>query len=633
MPPPELIGDELDAIEDPGALLDHAWALEPWGRYAERTAALDRLQAVLDAGQAPPPPAGRDWRLELLAERAIDVGRSRQLDEANGLVQRVVSEAKASHRVALGRAMLDSGQALAWLGTDEATRQANRAFAEAAALFSELGNREWEGSALLRRGYSGCYQAGDLIAAEELMRQALDTYEPGSERLPGALGPYADVLIDLGRFDRAEEVLRQAAVLAERDGMQKARGELAWASARVAAGRDDPRATERLLQEAERVGRSFDWFDTHIGTSFLLEAAELLDRVGLADQARGYLDRARLRAGDDNEEVREAEAVLRARSGNPEQALDDLQELVRGDWLEKRLTWRHSLLSAWATFRAGREGAGELTARALQQAADCGTVQVAVAGEAQIVAGLACLADRRGSPLARELLSAGRPLLVRLFGLPQIRSASGETIPLPAGKPGELMRMLALHEHGLPVEVVLEAFFPQAPPSAARQRLRQVLTRLRASAGEVVLRDGETLRLVPAWVDVREFLAVCRRVRSARGTRAVRLAYAALALHDGPLLPSDPYAEWAGKMRDEVRYRHLAMLDLVAADAAARGSHQEALTAMESALEEDPDDPGRREAIVERLALMGRPMNAEGPAAGPATRRAPPSGDGHGGRS
>ena len=42
--PPELSDDDLARIREPSALLDRAWALEPWGRYAERAAALDALE-------------------------------------------------------------------------------------------------------------------------------------------------------------------------------------------------------------------------------------------------------------------------------------------------------------------------------------------------------------------------------------------------------------------------------------------------------------------------------------------------------------------------------------------------------------------------------------------------------------
>jgi DNA-binding SARP family transcriptional activator len=609
--PVELSQAELESITDPAVLLDHSWELEPWGRYAERDAALDRLAALLDSGNVTAPPPGRDWRLELMAERAVDLGRSRGLEQALALTEQVVAEADASHEIALSRAMLARGQAWAWHGTDEATRESNRAFAEAAERFAALGKREWQGSALLRRGYSACYQYGDILLAENLISQALETYEPDSDRLPGALASYADVLNELGEFDRAEEVLDRAAAQADREGFEKARGDIAWARAGVAAGRRDASATERLLFEAERAVSEQDWFKTHIGTSFLLDAAELLDRAGVSDQAQRYFERARERAGDRNEEIMQTRAVMSARSGDPEHALADLQRLARGEWLEKRLVWRHTLLIAWATFRAGRDGAGELVARALQQAQNCGTVRIAATWEPDIVAALAPAAERAGSAPARELMLGDRAVIVRVFGRPTVTRSAGGPVELPPGMPGELVRMLALHEHGLPVDVVLDTLFPDAPADAARQRLRQVLTRSRAAVGEIIVRDEDRLRLVAAWVDVREFLAASYRVRGAQGQRAVLLAYAALALHGGKLLPDDTYAEWAQETRDEVTYRHLAMLDLVAADAGSRGSHHEAITALEAALAEDPDKHSRHTAIAEHLRALGRNQAAE----------------------
>lgn len=601
---PELSDDALAAMSDPAALLERAWDLEPWGRYAERSATLDALERVLAADDVTPAPPGRNWRLELLAERAIDVGRVFEISQARALVDEVTRTADPDHEIALARAMLASGQALAWVGTEAATRQAHQAFAEAAERFAAIGQRDWQGSALLRRGFSACYQHGDLVEAKALIRQAIDTYAPDSMRLAGALSSYADVLIELGELDEAEIVLDRAGALSERDGITKVHIDLAWSRAHVSARRGDARATERLLRECEREAAGMDWFTTHVGRFFLLDAAELLDLLGISDQARRYLDLGRQHGGDDNEEVMQTVAVLRARSGDPSLALEDLQKLARGDWLEKRVVWRHTLLTAWATFRAGRDGAGKLATRAFEQAVACGTIRVAAAGEPDIVAALAPLAELAGSPIARELLLAGRELIVRLFGTPVLVAPDGSKIQLPPGMPGELVRMLALHEYGLAVDVVLETFFPDATPAAARARLRQVLTRLRTAAGDVVVRDGETLRLIPAWVDVREFLAAGKRVRGASGARAVRLAYAALALHSGPLLPSDPYAEWAEETRVQVRHRYLALLDVVAVEAAARNSHQEALTALEAALAEDPDAEDRRAAMTRHLQAL-----------------------------
>ena len=322
-----------------------------------------------------------------------------------------------------------------------------------------------------------------------------------------------------------------------------------------------------------------------------------------------YCERACARPDAAPEDVTHTRAVLLARSGDPLQALDALQEIVRGNWLEKRRVWQHLLLTAWATFRAGRAGAGELAARALKQAIATGGTRVAPTGEAGLTAALAPLAERAGSEPARALFALEGQLIVRLFGQVTVKHADGTPIQLPAGKPGELVRMLALDEHGLHTEVVLGAFFPDAPPAAARQCLRQVLTRLRAAARPIVIRDEDHLRLVPAWVDAREFLAVTNRIRSR--PQALQLAYTALALHDGPLLPTDRYAAWAEETREQIDYRHLAALDLIATTANAQGSHHEALTALETAAQLDPGNPDRQARISDQLRHIHGPIGGQ----------------------
>jgi DNA-binding SARP family transcriptional activator len=605
------LADSSESADSPAGLLEQARALEPWMRYDERAAVLDRLQRLLDSGQVPLAPPGREWRFELLAERAIDVGRVRRPVEARVLAARVLQEADPSHEIALARALLADAQALAWIGTDSAAAEAKRVFSEAAQRFALLGRRDWQGSALVRWGYSACYQQGQLREAEALIREALETWGPDSQRRSGALVYYADVLIDLGELERVDLIFDEAYAAAKQKGDRSSLAEITWGRARTAAGRGDARATERLLREAEREAAGVDWFRTNVGLTFLLEAAEMLDRVGLVEQGQAYLECGRARVGDENEEVMQARAILHARSGDPTVALNALQDLARPDWLEKRHVWHHTLLAAWATFRAGREGAGGLAARAFDRAVAGGGIRVAQVAEPDLTAALAPMAERAGSANARDFLLADRGLMVRLFGAASVIRADGSAIALPAGKPGELVRMLGLHEHGLPTEVVLEAFFPDATPWAARHRLRQILLRLPGLAGELVIRDGEILRLVPSWVDVREFLAAAERVRIVSGPRAVRLAYAALALHTGLLLPADEYAGWAEEIRADVQYRYLKLLDMVVADAIARGSHKEALTALDSALAAAPDDTPRQAARVQQLRALGHDRAAE----------------------
>jgi hypothetical protein len=148
------------------------------------------------------------------------------------------------------------------------------------------------------------------------------------------LGRYAERAAVLDRL----AALLQAGPVADAPPDRDWRCEL-WAERSIDAGRE---RRQRLLADAERIAAATDWWPTHIGRSFLLDAAELLDRVGRAEAARDRWQQARDTARPDDEEVMQTTAVLCARSGDPHLALELLQQLARGDWLEKRTIWRHT---------------------------------------------------------------------------------------------------------------------------------------------------------------------------------------------------------------------------------------------------------------------------------------------------
>jgi DNA-binding SARP family transcriptional activator len=132
------------------------------------------------------------------------------------------------------------------------------------------------------------------------------------------------------------------------------------------------------------------------------------------------------------------------------------------------------------------------------------------------------------------------------------------------------------------------------------------MLRLRTAAADLVIRDGDQLRLAEAWVDLREFLATADRVNAAPGARGIQLAYAALAIHSGPLLPFDEYADWAHETRQHVEYRYVALLDLIASDAARRGSHQEALTALDTIRRLGHSETKHAASLRQQLLALGR---------------------------
>lgn len=574
----------------PAELLERAWAAEPGLRLAERTSALDELAALLDAGPVPDPPPDRDWGTELLAERAVDAARLMQVSTALALADRVLTAADSSE-IARARATEARGRALAFRGTDAAVRRAEMVLLDAVDRYANLGRTEWQGYALFCLGNAVHLLSGELAQAIRYLEQALSVLAPDSPRRGMVLDFCADLLVLWGQWRRAEEVLAEAEELAHARGDATVSSYAAWTRARMSSARGDALATQRYLREAER--ESADWMATLTGTTFLAEAAELLDRVGRHDEAGRYLRRAFDRDPADPF-VRQAGAVLQARSGDPEAGLEALEALAGEQLLEKGLRWRHTLLAAWATLRLGGPEAGAITARGLAQAEESGGLQVAVAGEPDLVTALLPAAEAAGSDPARRLLLGESRLLVRLLGPTRLTWADGARVALPGGQAAELVQLLALHPFGLPVPVVLEQFFPEVAEATARHRLRQLLTTLRATAGELVLRNGERIELVPAWVDARAFQAAADRARAARGARAIGLAHAAVALWDGPSVPRDRYSEWIDPVLDRLRFRYLDLLDQIVADALRRGSRREARNALLAAMERDPHDTHRR---------------------------------------
>jgi DNA-binding SARP family transcriptional activator len=585
--------DDGAVASQPAALLHLARALEPGQRLARRNAALDRLEGLV----APDSVLGR----EAAAERAIDGARAGELDGPEQLARHILANVAPTEPVAHARASEALGRVLAWRGDEMSSRAAARIMSEVAQEYAALGCVEWQGYVLFWRANSVFYQRGDLISAEAGMRAGLDLLTASSPRRGVVLTFLSEILTMRGEWVDVDEILDEAADLAARYDDSATRAYVTWQRARIASIKDDADGVERYLDETER--HRADWFDITSGSTYLADAAELMDRVGRHTAADDYLRRAVERNPDD-EFVLQAQASVLARRGDPHAALVALRALTHAPWLEVRLTWRRTLLTAYASMRAGREDAGTLAARALEQAAELGDARIALIGEPALMTTLLPLAAGSGSALAERLLSPDG-LVVRLFGRFVVHR-DGEPVDLPGGASSEIVRLLALDAGGLGVEEVVDALWPDVDLEEGRRRLRGVLSRLRTRSGDLVVRDGTRLLLTDAWVDARAFREAADRALAGVAADRAGLAVAALALWTGELLPADPYQSWAVGPRVQLRRRRIELLDVVAAAAAERGSLDEARYALEQAIEVDPYDESRYLRVAEHLIALGR---------------------------
>ena len=174
----------------------------------------------------------------------------------------------------------------------------------------------------------------------------------------------------------------------------------------------------------------------------------------------------------------------------------------------------------------------------------------------------------------------------------------------------QVVKLVALAGGAAPIDVVVEGVWPGDKPGAGRNRLRNVLSHLRADIPDLVVRDHDDLRFGPdVSIDLHEFDAHARTALDEKGdghiTR-VGAARRALALYEGDLLPTDPYAPWADDERRRIRRRMLDLIDLLVEDAQYRSEHLEAVRLLERALDIDPTAEDRRLLVLRLLSAEGR---------------------------
>ena len=174
-----------------------------------------------------------------------------------------------------------------------------------------------------------------------------------------------------------------------------------------------------------------------------------------------------------------------------------------------------------------------------------------------------------------------------------------------------LVKLLALNGGRLHREKAIDALWPDATLDEAAPRLHQSASYARRALGDknsVVLRD-EAVVLWPeenVTIDVEQFELAADRARSGSLAEAGEAA----DLYTGDLLPAEPYEDWVGPRRDQLRLRFLDTL--------------RAAERWESLLEHEPADEeahlilmqryvddGQRLATLRQFERLERALNEE----------------------
>jgi DNA-binding SARP family transcriptional activator/ATP/maltotriose-dependent transcriptional regulator MalT len=591
----------------PEVLLLVARRLGHAGRYALCCSLLERAGEI--ARQGGDPLLGRSAAAELVKDRllaALDYAGAEQA------ARQVLAELGPGEELTSARANEFLGYALCrgldgTGGRDEAARaEAEERFARASGLYRALGMRNAVSFIAVDWASLIEFPRGQAAAALDRVEEALPMVADRPRAWAFVMIWRACFAAELGQDElcrsSAEEVFRVAEQT--KSGFLVAHGH--WRLAVLASYRGDGEATLHHLRQVEL--HNHVWWDLGSG-EFLAEAADLADRVGHTDLAWEYLARAKAEPKDAGHLVALAEAVLEARHGDPVLAEERLLGLA-SQRVDPRERWRVDLLRAFAAFRRGEDGqAAARAAQAFEEAARLGQPRLPLVRERAITEELLGLAAGTGQPAALALQASSLPMSLAVLGRFEL-TAAGRPVPLGAGQETRLLKFVTVSGGRVHAEQAIETMWPEVGRSAGRHRLRTVLNRLRAAAGDVMSREGELLVVEEAVkVDVQEFLAEARRAQALAPkdlALATAVARGAMARYRGELLPGDRYEDWAERPRRQAQLVMLDLLDLCATEAARRGDLDALRRTVERTIEFAPYDDERYLRTASTLLEQGR---------------------------
>jgi len=598
------------AEQHPRVLLHLARLAETAHRADVRAEVLARAARILDA-QAD--------RGEQVFRREVDAERARDLmwDErtrtgARALAAAVVASAGPDEIAARARALDVLGRLASWFSADGVHSEAETLLLQSARLARRVGQQTWEAQALVAVAM-GFYFA---LCRND---RALDTLDDVLAQLP-ARSVYralvqnfrTDVLVELGRFAEAEASIDETREIGMAYHEEWAIAYASWGEAALASYSGDRERTVRAVLEAE--AHRDVWYEQASGVEFLATAADYLDRVGEHQMALERLARAQERMAGCERPVRVFGAGVLGRSGDPAEAAEAIAATLADYDLEPQELWPLLLLHSYAAYRRADPQAGSLAARAFDMCLELGQPHAPLWRERQVAETLLPLAVAAGSRSAPALLSGTGALSLTLLGRFELRRR-GVPADIPPGRPARAVRAVAVAGGRMHAEELIEILWPDTDPERGRNRLRNLLSRLRVAVGDVLARDQQTIVMPPdVESDAALFEAQGRAALAARSagqaSRALGLARSAVDRYGGELLPDDRYEDWVQAPRQRLQALFVELLDVLAADAAERGDVDEAIRLLRRATECEPQDEDRYVRMAQMLASQGRTGSA-----------------------
>jgi DNA-binding SARP family transcriptional activator/ATP/maltotriose-dependent transcriptional regulator MalT len=584
----------------PRVLLHLARVCAPAALTRPRAVALER------AGQLAQAAGDAVLARDVGAEVARDLVWADRQDEAVELASGLLAQTGAGEELTRARLLEVLGRAASFQKDDVHLGYAEERMQIAASTFRAHQHWSWLSVVMMPLAIWVHVPRGSFDAALRCLDESLALVAHQPMQRGVILTFRAEVLDTIGRYDEAADNIIEAREINETLHDPRLEAYIEWDVARGASQQGDVETTLAAIAAVEAA--SSDWFDSS-GCLFLCDAANYLDRLGLASQARDYLARAKEQSWLDEPALGRAEAAILARSGDPEDAERHLQALLGAPWFEPRENWSVSLFRAHAATRRGDSDAARLATEAFAQAARLGYPQLPLIQERAISEELLALAASSGRLTSLDLDIGAFPVVISMLGRFEV-TQGGRPLDIPAGQGRQLLKLIASAGGTILADQVIEHLWPDIDAEVGANRLRTVLGRLREAATELVVRDERSLRLAPhVHTDSRRFEEGARRAEAlaaARSPEAVSVARSALAIYRGDLLPDDPYESWTTMPRERLRRHAPSLLDVCADAATGVGDLDEAVRCLVRATDLAPYEEERYLAAARHLLAQGR---------------------------
>ncbi len=180
--------------------------------------------------------------------------------------------------------------------------------------------------------------------------------------------------------------------------------------------------------------------------------------------------------------------------------------------------------------------------------------------------------------------------------------------------------IVSYRDQPTPKDVLMETFWPQAAPSAARNNLnvaihglRKALKEVRPDYNFILYEDGSYL-INPAlqvWVDFEQFMAnyeCALDIEQNQGLQDAQSAYEkAVSLYQADFLEGDLYEDWTVVKRERLRSAYMDALDRLSRIHFSEGHYAQAVTLCELILDRDDCREDAHRLLMRCYARQGAP--------------------------